>query len=54
MVNNIDAVQWALAFYGFRDVDVKVSSLAQPIFHLKADHLHLLLCLALHIALISH
>ena len=24
MVNNVDAVQWALEFYGFRDVEFKV------------------------------
>lgn len=26
MVNNTDAVQWALEFYGFRNVDFKVST----------------------------
>ncbi|CAL8465005.1 g4540 [Coccomyxa elongata] len=26
MVNNVDAVQWALEFYGFRDVEFKVQS----------------------------
>lgn len=26
MVNNVDAVQWALEFYGFRDISIKVLS----------------------------